>query len=89
MIVNVAAFLASAMSSVVLDSRGQLLDIQNGIILCFFHGTCTYWAKRGLSWFSKKFPRRVESLQVDFTVLIMLYRSVMLPEVDWKALRSG
>mgnify|MGYP006969717017 FL=1 len=34
--VNVAAFLARAMSSVALDSRGQLLDIQNGIILCFF-----------------------------------------------------
>lgn len=91
MIVNVTAFLARAMSSVTLGSRRERLAFihkeWNGI-RCF-DVISTYEAKRGLSWFSTKFPRRVESLHVDFTVLIMLYRSVMLPEVDWKALRSG
>lgn len=91
MIVNVAAFLARAMSLVTLGSQGRDVSFRYtewNYARCF-DGISTYEAKRGLSWFSRKVPRRVESLQVDFTVLIMLYRSVMLPEVDWKALRRG
>lgn len=42
-------------------------------------------ANRGLSWFSTKVPSRVESLQLDFTWFIMLYRLLMLPLVDWNA----
>ena len=42
-------------------------------------------AKRGLSWFSTKEPRRVVSLHVDFIVLIPFTRLEMEPEVDSKA----
>ena len=52
-------------------------------------GGKTYEANRGLSWFSTNVPSSVESGQSDLTVLIMLYRSSMLPEVDLKALRRG
>lgn len=45
----------------------------------------TYYANLGLSWFSMKFPRRDVSAQSDFTVLIMLYRLLMLPLEDSKA----
>lgn len=91
MMVNAAAFLARAMSSVTLGSRREKLASRHTewTLIRGFDGISTYEAKRGLSWFSAKLPRRVESLQVDFTVLIMLYRSAMLPEVDWKALRRG
>lgn len=38
--------------------------------------------KRGLSWFSRKVPRRVESLHCCFTELTSFARSLMLPDVD-------
>ena len=41
--------------------------------------------KRGLSWFSRKVPRRVVSLQVDFRVWMPFTRFEMEPEGDWKA----
>ncbi len=48
-----------------------------------------YEANRGLSWFSMKLPSRVESAQVDLTLLIMSYSSLMLPDVELNALRRG
>lgn len=45
----------------------------------------SYEANRGLSWFSIKLPSKVGSAQSDATELIMLYRLLMLPLVDWNA----
>lgn len=41
--------------------------------------------KRATSWFSRKDPRSVVSLHVDFMVLIPFTRLLMLPLVVWKA----
>jgi hypothetical protein len=41
--------------------------------------------KRGLSWFSRKDPRRVVSAQRLFIVLMPFTRLLILPLVDWKA----
>lgn len=47
-----------------------------------------YLGNRGLSWFSTKFPRRVGSLQLEATELIVFERLLMLPLEDLKALTS-
>lgn len=49
----------------------------------------TYFAKRGLSWFSAKFPSNVGSTQSDATELIMLDRELILPLGEVKALTRG
>ena len=45
--------------------------------------------KRGLSWFSRKVPKSVGSLQSDLMLRTSEARAAMLPEVDWKALVRG
>jgi hypothetical protein len=70
MIVKAAAFLAREMSSVRLWERERSLVFGYNFFL--LQRDCTYEAKRALSWFSRNVPRRVESLQVDLTVLIAL-----------------
>jgi hypothetical protein len=47
-----------------------------------------YLGNRGLSWFSMKFPRRVGSLHLEATELIIFERLLMLPLEDLKALTS-
>lgn len=42
--------------------------------------------KRGLSWFSKKVPRRVGSLQEELRAERVAVRAVMSPVEFWKAL---
>ena len=46
-------------------------------------------AKRGRSWFSEKDPSRLVSLQSLFTLLIVLARFEMLPDVLENASNSG
>src|ERR1700733_7646890 len=46
-------------------------------------------ANRGLSWFSRNVPRRVESLQSDLIVLTSLTRLPILPDVEEKAATRG
>lgn len=77
-----ATFLARDMSSVSLFITSLV-----GISKIWVRGA--YEANRGLSWFSMKLPRRVESAHVDLTLLIMSYSSLMLPDVELKALRRG
>lgn len=78
-----ATFLARDMSSVSLFIASLVGGSEKG----YWWGA--YEANRGLSWFSMKLPSRVESAHVDLTLLIMSYSSLMLPDVELKALRRG
>ena len=61
------------------------LSIVKAIAFFFRDRSLVKEGNLGLSWFSRKDPRRVVSAHVDFIVLIPLTRLLMLPLVDSKA----